>query len=238
MVTATASKRRAQPPAPPPKVIRDPAFAKRFEQAADLHAHCPVKHRGRLGWVAEQMRLKGVPVSNETVRKWFDGEAKPRSDKGELLAEIMQVDAAWLMMGIDATIAPRERKVRNAMASGVVNLVAGLIQMDGGHPAFPEESDTRAHKEHVDIYAIVRGANYALHVVLGETHGRQAQFVVPTGLGENVIVIGVIRDGLAFDLFELTPEVIEKHGTGRGGSIEITVEGSKLRPINGFSQRL
>lgn len=230
--------RTALKPVSPPKLIRDPAFARRFEQAADLHPHCPAKHHGRLGWVAEEMTKRGHSVSNETVRKWFEGEAKPRPDKGEILAEIMQVDTAWLQMGIDASATPRERKVRNAMASGVVNLVAGMIQMDGGHPAFPEETDTRAQREHVDIYAIIRGANYALHITLGETEGRKARFVVPTGLGENVIVIGVIRDGLTFDLFEVTPEIIGAHGDRKGGSIEVTVDGSKLRKINGFTARL
>jgi hypothetical protein len=51
-------------------------------------------------------------------------------------------------MGIDPEFQPHERKLRNAMADGAVNLVAGFIQMDGAYPAFPEESDTpRARRQ-------------------------------------------------------------------------------------------
>jgi hypothetical protein len=233
---ATVTKRKAAVETLP-KVIRSPEFARRFEQAADLHPHCPAKHRGRLEWVSDQMTKKGHSVSNETVRKWFSGEATPRPDKGAVLAEIMEVDVAWLQMGIDANLAPRERKARNAMADGAVNVVAGLIQMDGGNPAFPDDDDKRAEREHIDLYAIIRGGSYSLNITLGETEGRKAKFAVPTALGENVIALGVIREGFTFDVFELTPDLIET-GARRGASIEVTADASKLRRIEGFNRRL
>lgn len=223
--TATRSKGRTVRP------IRDPAFARRLEQAADLHPHCPPKHRGRLDWVRERLAEKGETVSNETVRKWFAGEAKPRPDKGALLAEIMQVDVAWLQMGIDVQFTPREKKVRNALAEGAVNVVAGLIEMDGGHPAFPEEDGP------VDLHAIIKGAKYDLHVSAGERDGKMLRFVVPS-IRENVIVLGLVRDGLALEIYEIAEDVIEKHGNIRGASTDVSAPPSKLRPIRGFSERL
>ena len=214
------------------KIIRDPAFGKRLEQAAAQHPHCPPKGRGRLRWVSEQMAAKGEPVSNETVRKWFEGEVKPENDRGVRLAEVFGVDASWLTLGIDVHERPRERKIRNAMADGAVNLVAGMIQLDGGHPAFPE-----GEAGPVDIHAIIRGAKYDFHVSLGEVTGRKAKFVVPAML-DGVIVIGVIRDGFVYDLFEVTPEVIEEYGTNHGHSIEVDVDGAKLRRIESFATRL
>ncbi|AOR76507.1 hypothetical protein BES08_06950 [Novosphingobium resinovorum] len=210
----------------------------RLEQAADLHPHCPPKHQGRQVWVAEQMSRKGHKVSNETVRKWFEGEAKPRPEKGAVLAEVMGVDPAWLQLGIDTGMTTRDRKVRNAMASGAVNMVAGIIQMDGGAPAFPDTADTRAEREHIDLYAIIKGANYALHVATGEKAGDQVGFSVPSALGENVIVLVLVRHGLHFSLFEATPDIIELNSEMKGGSFEVHADAAALRQITGFTERL
>lgn len=158
------------------------------------------------------------------------GESKPRQDKNGLLAKLLEVDPSWLFMGIDSDLGPRERKARNAMADGVVNVVAGLIQMDGGSPAFPADDDARATKDNVDLYAVIKGAQYVFHVALGNDDGR---FVVPTQ-HENVIVLGVRRKGFSFEIYELPPEVITE-GQRRGGSIEVMGAG---RRVTGFDRRL
>jgi hypothetical protein len=156
----------------------------------------------------------------------------PRNEKVAALSQVLEADAAWLQMGYDPQATPKERRVRNAMADGAVNMIAGLIQMDGGHPAFPAEDESP-----VDLHAIIRGAKYDLHIALGETYDRNARFTVPAKSIDAVTVLGVIRDGFAVDVFELTPEVIEEHGQRRGGSIDIEVPGSELRPIKTFEQR-
>lgn len=211
--------------------VRDPAFARRLEQAADLHPHCPPKHRGRLDWVRGEMEKKGQPVSNETIRKWFAGQIRPRQDKGDVLAEIMMTDPSWLQMGHKPVATQREVKVRNALAGGVVNVIAGLIQMDGGTPAFPDEDGP------VDLHAIIRGAKYDFHVALGEAHGRQARFHVPAN-HRDTIVLGVIRDGMAFDVFELTGDLIESHGRRVPTGVEIEIDGAELPRIKDFASRL
>ena len=222
---------------PPVRHIRDAEFGKRLEQAADKHPHCPPKHKGRLEWVRAQFADLKEDISNETIRKWFAGETKPRPEKGALLAQIFEVDTAWLQMGLDANISPRERKVRNAMVDGAVNLVAGMIQMDGGFPAFPDEGDKRAQRENVDIYAIIKGAQYSFHVAFGTKEGSRLHFAVPSNHA-NVIVLGVVSVGsLSYEMFEITGDVIES-GHRRGASVEIDVEAKKLRRITGFQNRL
>lgn len=116
------------------------------------------------------------------------------------------------------------------MANGVVNVVVGLIQMDGGSPAFPADDDTRAQRENIDIYAVIKGAQYSFHVAFAVG---DANFVVPTRY-ENTIVLGVRRHGMSFEIFELPPELIEQ-GRRSGGSIEVTGTG---RQITGFDRRL
>lgn len=219
-------------------IIRDAAFAARLTQAADRHPHCPPMQRGRYPWVRDRLAEKGVKSSIEGLRKWFIGENKPSPETTIVLADILGVDQGWLYMGVDPNLAPREKRARNAMASGAVNLIAGMIQMDGGTPAFPADDDDQAERNNVDLYAIIRGANYSLHVTLGdvEPDTDEVLFIVPT-IHQNVTVIGVIRDGMNFELFEITPEVIEENGKGRGGSIEARVSRNQLRRIEGFTQR-
>jgi len=163
------------------------------------------------------------------VRKWFAGEAMPRPDKTALLAELLMVDVAWLQIGVDPDMAPRDRKIRNAQADGAVNAVAGFIQMDGGHPAFPKESGA------VDLHAIIRGAKYDFHISTADAAGH---FHVPLE-NEELIVLGVKRaEGFCMDIYELTPDLIEAHGVRRGGSIEVAVPPKELRRVESFSNRL
>lgn len=237
-MTANAAKRTTDQPV---RIIRDPEFARRLESACDGHPHVPPLHRGRLTWIRDHLvKNFNLDVSVETVRKWFAGEAKPRPDKTALLAQLLEVDVSWLQIGIDQDLAPRERKVRNAMADGAVNLIAGFIQMDGGNPAFPDEADKRAARDNVDLYAIIKGANYALHVALGTLEGGGFRFPVPVN-HEHVVVLGVIRSGLRIDVIELTDDLIEKYGTRRGASIEVSLDRAaavKAPRIESFAVRL
>lgn len=220
---------KTRPVAAPPRKIRSPEFAKRLESACDGNGLCPPMHKGRLTWVQRELssRFK-EDVSVETVRKWFAGEAQPRRDKTVMLAELLQVDVTWLEMGIDLDLAPRERKIRNATADGVVNLVAGLIQMDGGHPAFPDSAGP------VDLHAIIRGAKYDLRIAAANEAG---VFHVPVDY-EGCIVLGVVKHGFSVEIYEIGDEMIERNGNRRGGSIEVAVSTKKLKRVESFRDRL
>lgn len=208
------------------KVIRSPEFAQRFEMACDQQPHCPPLHKGRYQWIVDEFRKRyKESISTETVRKWHSGEARPKQDKNALVAQLLGVDATWLYMGVDPDLEPRERKARNAVADGAVNVVAGMIQMDGGNPAFPDKEGV------VDLHAIIKGVKYDFHVSMIDEDGRA---VVPTKY-EGVIVLGVSRDGMNFTVVEIPQETIEA-GQRRGGSIEVDASG--LKPISGFDRRL
>lgn len=217
-----------------PRQQRVLAFARRLDQAADS-AGVPPLHSGRLVWTQKALeKVSGESVSLETVRKWFSAESEPRNEKMRMLAEIFKVDVAWLQLGQDTGISPRERKIRNATVDGIVNVVAGFIQMDGGHPAFPDEEDVAAQRNNVDIHAIIRGAKYDFHVSLADDEG---VFRLPT-MHSDVVVLGVIRDGFSIKVYEITPEVIEQRGQRRGGGLELKVDPTELRKVENFASRL
>lgn len=219
---------------------RHAAFAERFNKACDENSNVPPLRFGRLTWIRDEMEKMGHPVLVETIRKWSAGMIEPRPPKMEALAEVLRVDLLWLQTGVDPNLTPRERRARNAMADGVVNLVAGLIRMDGATPVFPTDDDRLADRENVDIYATIKAIQYRFHVTLAEREGKALKFTLPTRV-ENTMVIGVERvEEFTFRLYEIPSEMIEQDGVRRGGSMELAVDAPEksLKPIHSFADRL
>lgn len=215
----------------PERIIRDPEFAKRLNSACDANPHCPPLHKGRLTWVQTELkRMFKEDVSVETVRKWFAGEAKPRPEKVAMLSELLQVDISWLSLGVDKGMAPRELKVRGREIDGAVNIVAGLIEMDGGHAAFASESD---QKRGVDLHAIIKGAKYDFAVVVLD----DGYYRVPSKR-DGVVVLGMRKDGFTVSLVEITDDVIDRAGNNRGGVVEVKSNAKGLRRVETFTARL
>lgn len=219
-------------------IIRHPEFADRLTKTADMNPNVPPMRSGRLTYVQGQLKKRGQELSLESVRKWFSGEAMPHRDRGELLAEILGVDSAWLMLGTEGQGTPQQRRARNAMVEGAVNLVAGLCQMDGAVIAFPDDDDRFALAQHIDLQVIIRGANYPIHVVVAEEReDNQCVFSVPTDL-RNTVPIGVMRlDGFNFSVFEITDEAIELGTAGVRGKMEVNCRSQGVREIESFKDR-
>lgn len=214
------------------KVIRNRDFGRRLSQACDGNPHVPAPHYGRLGWVQDQLEMRGLKTSEESVRRWLSGEARPRPDKIRILADVFSVDEAWLATGRAPDLEPKQKTVRNAEVAGAVNLVAGVIQMAGGHPAFPKEGEETS----VDLYAIIRGAKYEFKIVLAQP-GKDLRFIVPSGLDGQIVIGVVVRHDHCFDFFEIEPEIVAE-GKHRGGYVEVATSPEKLRLIKTFSERL
>lgn len=154
------------------KVVH-PDFARRMQQACDGNPNVPPVNYGRLGWFSSEIEKRfGKQVTIETVRKWFAGETIPRPQMMGYLAAVLEVDHAWLAVGKATEMTEKQQRVRNAVADGAVNLIAGMIQICGGYPAFPTENDRRAKESKIDLYAVIKGAQYAFHVAMGDPHGR------------------------------------------------------------------
>lgn len=206
-----------------PKIIRAKQFAERLTTAADANPTVPPMHKGRLVWIRETLKQQfGVNVSIETVRKWFAGEASPRADKTARLAEILHVDVAWLQIGIDHDVTPRERRSRRAVADGIITALAGFMTMDGGTVSFPEEGDAFAEKNNIDLYAIIRGRNYFLAVcpAIASDDGAGWRFPVPTTY-ESVVTLAVIRDGLKLRAAAVPIEFITENGKRAGARTDV-----------------
>jgi transcriptional regulator with XRE-family HTH domain len=217
---------------------RHKQFAERLNKTADNNPNVPELRHGRLKYIQDQLEKRGVTVSMESVRKWFSGESMPHHSRAGLLAEILRVDESWLIFGSGENTSPNQRRVRNALVEGAVNFVAGLVQMDGATVAFPEDDDRYAMAQHVNLHAIIRGASYAIHVVVAtQDSDDRTIFSVPTDL-RNTVPIGVVRhEGFNFSLYEITDMALELGRPGRTGKVEVDLHGEGVREIENFKER-
>lgn len=202
-----------------------------MEQACDGNPAIPEKNYGRLGWFTEQLETRfGTVVTQETVRKWFNGEVYPRKGKLIQLAQIMQVDDAWLALGRDG-VPVKERQALSASAGGVVNLIAGMIQIGGGTPAFPNKGSK------VDLAAIIKGALYSVSIVPAMKRDGQERFAIPVEAKDNV-VLGVVDKGdLVFEVYELDWSTIESVGERKSGHWLVDQSAANWRRITTFAER-
>ncbi|TIU88879.1 MAG: hypothetical protein E5W06_00495 [Mesorhizobium sp.] len=220
------------------KDIAHPDFARRLEQACDGNPDVPPLNYGRLGWFVERLAQHGVEVAAETVRKWFAGETLPRRAPQTALAKILKVDAGWLAAGTSPELSEVQRKTRNVVAGGAVNAVAGFIQIDGGHPSFPEDTDQVAKDNNVNLYAIIRGAHYRLHVT--PIVGEREYFLIPPETRNGTVTLGVIpMPDFQVVIYELDWPTIEKVGTRKANGYEVRMADiESFRVIRTFAERL
>lgn len=229
--------------------VRHEDFAARMNQAADNNVHVPDLHHGRLTFIATKLtRDYGIPTPTETVRRWFGGFATPRKKETlEALAQMLEVDPAWLRMGARSDVTPREQKLRNAEVDGVVNVIAGMIQMAAASAAFPGPEERFAKDHHVDIHAIIRGGKYAFHVALGERLESGAiRYAVPVAaLVPEVIALGVARrEDFCFDVIELEQDAVQRLGERKSMALLVDVDADgrtadhRWRRIRSFAERI
>lgn len=227
--------------------IRYPDVARKVQQALDIHPAAPPKQYGRLRWFADQFQTRfGQKVSNEQVRKWLDGINEPSPENRARLAEILQVDPTWLVPGLPGSEKAAAKAAHNADAGAGVNLIASLVQMDGGAVAVPEADSPRSPD--VDLVAIIRGAQYHIHVSTAE-HREDGQWWVPTTTtARDLIFLAVVRnEGFSFDVLEVTADDIEdgrvrdqrSYGLWINRRKDAYFAGTrKLRQITSFANRL
>lgn len=196
------------------KPVVDKAFARRLEEACNLADHVPEYNFGRLRFVGDELEKRGVKASKESVRKWFAGEARPRPPKMKVLAQILKVDEAWLSLGIKPSmVSTREH---SANVDGSVNLVAGLLSMNGVTCGWANG------KDNVHFHAIIEGKSHGVFVAMANESKTGMKFTLPIDV-EDRLIIGVIKRGpLDYDLYRIPQNMVSKSALKKGGFLELT----------------
>lgn len=193
------------------------SFAGRLKQACDDHDQVPPYGHGRQAHIATRLK-----VSQEAVRKWFTGEAVPKREKIKAPADLLEVDEAWLALGVEPEIDRRQKRVHADRTDGAIYVMYGMFSLAGGHCAFPSEKDIR--REFVDLYAILGGTQMAVHVCVGrEISKDRFEFILPREF-QDVRCIGFVhRGGMRFHAINLSYNGVAEHLEKKGGAYVLQV---------------
>ena len=196
-------------------------FAQRLQLACERCARCPTEMiRGKQKWLYDELMNKfGTRVSPEATRKWFAGETSPRQKTVKQIASILGVDFAWLAVGTEPNMDEKQKRHHNLKVSGAVNLLVGIIQLNGGGAAFSKDNSN-------EITAIIDATLFTIEVrhpvAVSDTAFRITSSISDTPL---VCVMGGESLG-ALTILHIPRSLVETHGTDRGGywDIDITKE--------------
>lgn len=108
-------------------------------------------------------------VAPEAVSKWFKGISMPRPAKMAELANLLEVDPAWLGMGIKAELDRVERSQVAKNASAAAMYLRSIMALAGVHCADPNPNDPQF--ERIDFYATLNGVAHPIRVTLGRAVG-------------------------------------------------------------------
>jgi transcriptional regulator with XRE-family HTH domain len=190
-------------------------FVQRLNQACDLSKLVPEPHHGRQTYIADKL-----DVTKESVSKWFKGVSVPKHGLMSKLADLLECDQTWLAFGIQAEISRSERRIHANRADGAVQLVWGLITLEGGHCGAPSKNDSR--REYVDFYCTLRGAIYPIYVSLArEVSKHRYEAILPKEY-EEVRTIAVVPAGVGrYHFLDMQLSKIQEHKARKGGSVVV-----------------
>ncbi|WP_123876565.1 hypothetical protein [Fuscovulum blasticum] len=80
-------------------------FAQRFQAACDASESIPSMHhgKGRLQYIAGELRKRNLSVSLQSVSRWHSGAATPRDKYLIELSKILNATPEWLRFGANTT---------------------------------------------------------------------------------------------------------------------------------------
>lgn len=134
----------------------DDGFAQRLERACVRSKEVPRYGKGVQRFLAERLG-----VSESAIGKYFEGRARPVPKLMTRLAAILNVDEAWLSLGIGVGAMPTAYQYSEKAGAGAY-LAFGIFMSAGYQCEFVKEPGP------VDFYAIKAGKRLDISVTLGQ----------------------------------------------------------------------
>ena len=158
-------------------------FQKRLTTALNNSSHVPAPGKGRQTTLARE-----VGVSQEAVRNWLNGKARPRPDMMSRLAELLEVDNSWLALGQSPSGGKYSAAKPRTDLAGAVHYVFGLMCLMGRPPAFSDAPGT-------DLAAVKDNRLVYYTVVLGQMHGTtQCIAEIPADVSPTATIVIPVAD--------------------------------------------
>lgn len=187
-------------------------FARRLKTVCDNNPVVPEKGKGQQVWMAQKLG-----VTQEAIRKYFEGITRPRPEKMKELSKLLGVDESWLALGINPEMDGRQTRHYQNRAEAATYLTFGVFMANNYHCAFGKEGD-----EKVDFYAIKGGQQKAIAVTTGRERSKSVWLLpVKPSYEETVNIVVLPVKSTQFEYVYLDPAGIADHGEYRGGIIEI-----------------
>lgn len=190
-------------------------FKDRFARACRDHPDVPPFNRGQQKFIA-----RSLGVSQEAVRKWFYGESKPKAPLARKLADLLEVDYLWLIMGTELGEIEVRKVAAQRQDAAVYAFMAFLI--DQGHSAAFEQSDSG-----VDIASISGGSlnHYVVRAAVSVEETMTVSFP-SSNLAHCSFIVAIKTNSsnLSFDFLVLDSDTLnsESETTGVSSVLRIT----------------
>jgi len=196
-------------------------FKDRLRQACADNADIPLFNKGQQTFIAQN-----VGVSQEAVRKWFNGESKPKAAAAKKLAKLIKVNYLWLTMGSSFGELESEKKAAHRQDAAVYGFMAFLL-LNGYSAAFDNEDGE------VDIISIHGGHQTKFCVSLGRPTDKALNSTFkevisnfPASAYQKVVYISAFENrdsSLSMDFLEIKTDVLKEFGSQHGNRIILKI---------------
>lgn len=193
-------------------------FAKRLDGAIQkMKSIVPGYREGRNTVIGRKLG-----VAPETVRKWLNGEARPRPRALVALAKFLEVEPGWLWGGGEAPPSKKDMRAHLGKMDGIIHFAVGMAIIEGANCALPDAYDSR--KDFTDFVMIKDGVKAAIRTSLGrEIRPDTYEFVVPPDF-EQVHNVGFVwHNPSKVHLLDLKNEMIATHKAPKGSDKAVVV---------------
>lgn len=221
------SRRRIREGDPRKEPAEDKAFAERMKNACDRNDMAPSENGGRLVWIQEELKRRGMEVALQSIHRWYHGRARPRNEKMKLLAQVLGVDEGWLSMGGLDEFAFKMTKPRRPVLDGSVYVVMGLMQLSNISCGWPDEDDAPA----VHFSSILGGEHRRFHVAYAfDRPDGEVTLHIPIEHAKFTVVVCRLTGSTSVNLWRLPKDLPVESISRRGDYIDVkaTIEGKTL----------
>lgn len=185
------------------KVNKVNSFKDRLNEACNKSSSIPEYGKGRQVTIAKMMG-----VSQEAVRKWLSGEARPRANSVKKLAKILDVEYIWLTLGSDQDAVSSYREASERQDAGLYAFVSYIVNA-GGSVAFNKDSSDTS-----DLMVIQNGVMTKYSVTSANSYeGGGQQFVLKSQTLGVQTVCAVKHDSfdVAYEFVHVPFEIAAEH---------------------------
>lgn len=153
------------------------------------------------------------------MRRWFEGQSRPRPTLMTRLSKILNVDESWLALGVTTDMTDKERKQYSQKAEAASYMLFGVFMSAGYSCAFAEDEPG------VDFHAIRGGKQLSVSVTMAWSKSKNV-FVIPVRPGHDKKVnLCVVSSELGtFDVLVMDDQGVKEHGEAKSDTINITVK--------------